>query len=67
MDNVNPLYIPRNHMVEEALAAAEGGDMVPFMRLLEIVRNPYCEREDAAEYALPAPSEFSEYVTFCGT
>ena len=38
MDRVNPVYIPRNHLVEEALAAATAGDLEPFERLLDVAR-----------------------------
>ena len=41
MDRVNPVYIPRNHLVEEALAAATDGDLDPLARLLEAVTAPY--------------------------
>ena len=36
MDRVNPVYIPRNHLVEEALAAATAGDLEPFERLVDV-------------------------------
>ncbi|MEM8679258.1 MAG: YdiU family protein [Planctomycetota bacterium] len=66
---VNPLYIPRNHLVEEALAAAaDGGDLAPFERLLRIITQPFEERPDSEHYAQPAPHEFTAcYRTFCGT
>ncbi|HMO75685.1 MAG TPA: YdiU family protein [Sphingopyxis sp.] len=67
MDAVNPLYIPRNHKVEEALAAAEAGNFAPFHALLEVVRHPFAERAEWAAYAGPAPAEAAPYVTFCGT
>ncbi len=67
MDAVNPLYIPRNHQVEASLAAAEGGDMAPWLELLEVVRNPYVARADWAGYAEPAPADAGPYTTFCGT
>ncbi len=68
MANVNPVYVPRNHLVEEALAAATGGDLTPFERLLDAVRRPYDERAGLERYAQPAPRDFSEsYQTFCGT
>ncbi|WP_260583160.1 protein adenylyltransferase SelO family protein [Sphingopyxis sp. PET50] len=67
MDAVNPLYIPRNHKVEEALAAAEQGDLAPFLALLDVVRAPYAERTDWSDYAGPAPADDAPYVTFCGT
>lgn len=67
MNAVNPLYIPRNHKVEEALASANGGDYAPFFALLAVVRSPYFERADWADYALPAPGGTEPYVTYCGT
>lgn len=65
----NPIYIPRNHLVEEALAAAsDDGDLTPFERLLEVLQNPYDEKPQNARYAQPASPEFTScYRTFCGT
>jgi uncharacterized protein YdiU (UPF0061 family) len=67
MDRVNPVYIPRNHLVEEALTAAVGGDLDPVRRLLEAVTAPFDERPGLERYAGPAPEDFGSYVTFCGT
>jgi len=67
MDAVNPLYIPRNHKVEEALAAAVAGDLAPFEKLVEVVTHPFEPREGLEDYAVPAPESFGRYVTFCGT
>ncbi|RJN32582.1 protein adenylyltransferase SelO [Nesterenkonia natronophila] len=67
MDRINPVYIPRNHLVEEALDAATEGDFVPFHRLLEVVIDPYHERDGLTRYASPAPANFGPYRTFCGT
>ena len=67
MDRVNPIYIPRNHLVEEALTAATAGDLDPLERLLVAVTNPYDERPGLERYASPAPEGFGPYQTFCGT
>jgi uncharacterized protein YdiU (UPF0061 family) len=67
MDQVNPAYIPRNHLVEEALSAATGGDLGPFNRLVDVVRVPYQERTGLERYAEGAPEDFGSYQTFCGT
>ena len=67
MDRVNPVYIPRNHLVEEALAAATGGDLDPLARLLDAVTAPYDERPGLERYAAAAPEDFGAYRTFCGT
>ena len=67
MDRVNPVYIPRNHLVEEALTAATDGDLDPVLRLLEAVSSPYEQRPGLERYADPAPEHFGAYQTFCGT
>jgi uncharacterized protein YdiU (UPF0061 family) len=69
MRAVNPLYIPRNHRVEEALAAAvDLGDYAPFERLLAVLERPFEERPGLSAYAGPATVEQSRgYMTFCGT
>jgi uncharacterized protein YdiU (UPF0061 family) len=68
MQRVNPVYIPRNHLVEEALTAASSGDMELFDRLLRVVSSPYDERPGFERYAEPAPEDFGScFQTFCGT
>jgi protein adenylyltransferase len=67
MDRVNPVYVPRNHLVEEALGAATSGDVDPLDRLLEAVTSPFDERPGLERYAAPAPDDFGPYQTFCGT
>ncbi|EIC23023.1 protein adenylyltransferase SelO [Thiorhodovibrio frisius] len=79
MRQANPAVIPRNHRVEQALDAAEKGDMQPFERLLAVVREPWDDAknntgDDARDYAEisafyqapPKPQEVVQY-TFCGT
>jgi len=68
MDRVNPIYIPRNHKVEEALAAAtDQADMTAFSKLLTILTRPFEEVEGNEAYAEPAPATNIPYRTFCGT
>ncbi|RHW28181.1 YdiU family protein [Nocardioides immobilis] len=67
MDRVNPLYIPRNHLVEEALIAATNDDFAPLHALLQAVRQPFHARPGLERYADPAPEDFGRYQTFCGT
>jgi uncharacterized protein YdiU (UPF0061 family) len=67
MDRVNPVYIPRNHLVEEALGTATEEDLAPLGRLLEAVAAPYDERPGFGRYPDPAPQDFGAYRTFCGT
>ncbi len=65
----NPWVIPRNHRVEEALAAAsDDGDLAPFQALLSALRRPFDDGPGQARYAEPAPRELTAcYKTFCGT
>ncbi|MBN2760551.1 MAG: YdiU family protein [Rhodobacteraceae bacterium] len=68
MRAVNPVYIPRNHLVERALeAASDHGDLNPFLSLLEHVQQPFTLREGSEVYADPAPKDAGPIVTFCGT
>ncbi len=66
MDRVNPIYIPRNHKVEQALDAATGGDLAPFRAMLEVLQQPFTERPGLEAWAAPAPPD-PGYRTFCGT
>jgi uncharacterized protein YdiU (UPF0061 family) len=67
MDRVNPVYVPRNHLVEEALTAATDGDLAPLHRLVDVLRDPFTVRPGLERYAEPAPVDFGAYRTFCGT
>ena len=68
MDRVNPRYVPRNHLVDEALVAATAGDLGAVRRLLDVVARPFDDRPGLEAYALPAPPEFGDgFQTFCGT
>ena len=67
MAAANPVIIARNHRVEEALAAAQAGDLAPTERLLAALARPFDERPEFADLAGPAPDDFGPYVTFCGT
>ncbi len=68
MRGVNPVIIPRNHLVGEALrAASERQDFQPFEDLLEAVSRPFEERAGLERYAMPARPEELVHATFCGT
>lgn len=67
MDRTNPVHVPRNHLVEEALDAATAGDLGPLEGLLGAVSSPYDAGPGQERYAEPAPVDFGAYQTFCGT
>jgi uncharacterized protein YdiU (UPF0061 family) len=68
MNSVNPMYIARNHKVEEALlAAVENDDISLFQELHSVLSTPYVENKENEEYSLPAPVSDIPYKTFCGT
>ncbi len=68
MDRVNPVYVPRNRLVEEALDAATEGDLDPLAALLDAVSRPFDERPGLERYAAPGPERsFRAYRTYCGT
>ncbi len=64
----NPVFIPRNHLVEEAIRAAEDNkDFGPFHALVERTATPFDFDPDAGPYATPPRPEQVVYRTFCGT
>jgi len=67
MRSTNPLVIPRNHKVEEALEAANSDDLNPANNLLKILEKPYEDKKEISEYQSPAPPSNKIYKTFCGT
>ena len=68
MRNVNPAFIPRNHLVEQALSAAiEYEDFSPFAELLTVLSRPYEDQEAFADYANPPQTSERVFRTFCGT
>jgi len=68
MDKINPIYIPRNHKVEEALlAAANNSDFSLFYKLLDVLSNPFEQRQGLQDFEVPAPADFGRHITYCGT
>ena len=65
MKNTNPIVIPRNHKVEEALTAANEDDLKIMNKLLSTLKKPYDNQKNIEEYQ--SPSGNKEYKTFCGT
>ena len=68
MNNVNPIYIARNHKVEEVLSAAVNQkDLKPFLDFLLVLEKPFDEVKGNEPYATPGPVSDIPYKTFCGT
>ena len=67
MRSVNPLIIPRNHKVEEALEAANNSDLSILKNLIKILKKPYDKQKENIDYQSPAPVGNKKYQTFCGT
>ncbi len=68
MNGVNPLFIPRNHRIEEAISAAvTEQDFAPFHRLVDVLARPFDEQPDHADYAVPPRPDERVMATFCGT
>ena len=66
MNLKNPCYIPRNHIVEDALINAVNGDMKEINLIAELLKEPFTEKNGFEKYAL-APSSNEPYITYCGT
>jgi len=63
----HPAFIPRNHRVEEAIAAAHKGDLAPFHTLLQVLSAPYEDQPAFERYADPPGPREVVRETFCGT
>ena len=66
MNLKNPCYIPRNHIVEDALINAVNGDMKEINLIGELLKEPFTEKNGFEKYTL-APSSNEPYITYCGT
>ena len=68
MNEINPLYIPRNHRVEAAIrAAVDDADYAPMDEMVRVLSEPYRRQAGADSYAEPAAPGEQVYQTFCGT
>ena len=67
MKRANPIVIPRNHRVEQAIQSAYAGDYSPFHRLTKALQNPYSEQAEYADLEAPPRPEEIVAETFCGT
>jgi uncharacterized protein YdiU (UPF0061 family) len=67
MRRTNPLFVPRNHQVEQAIVAAEQGDLRPFERLTSVLAHPFDDQPDAADLTRPPAPHERVTQTFCGT
>jgi len=67
MRAANPVLIPRNHRVEEAIQAAYAGDFTPFHRLVDALAEPFVEKTVYADLEAPPRPEEIVHETFCGT
>ena len=67
MDEVNPCYIPRNHIIERALEIASEGDISQIKEINELLRAPYLEKNISKDYLSPSSDSDLPYITYCGT
>ena len=68
MYSVNPIYIPRNHIVERVIdSATENDDYGPFNDFVDVLSSPYTYRSEFVNYARPPKDEEIVTKTFCGT
>jgi uncharacterized protein YdiU (UPF0061 family) len=67
MKSHNPVYIPRNHRIEEVIQAAYAGDLAPFEKLADVTQAPFSHSDAFKEFeAAPEPDQVVQ-ATFCGT
>ncbi|WP_116474657.1 protein adenylyltransferase SelO [Zobellella maritima] len=67
MDLINPKYVLRNHLAEQAIKEAEQGNMGECERLLAVLRRPFDEQPEAESYAQPAPEWAKQICVSCSS
>ena len=67
MQAANPAIIPRNHQVNQALNAAEAGDLTAFSALHQALGTPYQARDLGDPFTQAAEAHERVTQTFCGT
>ncbi|MFX0541138.1 protein adenylyltransferase SelO [Roseovarius sp. S4756] len=67
MEAANPVFIPRNHRIEQMIDAAVEGDDAPFHRMLSVLSRPFEMQPDAADLTNPPAQDEIVARTFCGT
>ena len=68
LNSINPIYIPRNHMIERAIREYMENNTHKIMdELLEVTANPFLDQKNKEDYALPAKEDEQVTQTFCGT
>lgn len=67
LDQINPLYIPRNHQVQNVIEMAYEEDFSHFHKLYKVLTDPFSFNEDFANFALPPKPSERVCQTFCGT
>ena len=67
MRAANPVRIPRNHRVEQAIQSAYGGDFAPFHRLVDALAAPYVDQVEYVDLEAPPQPDEVVHETFCGT
>lgn len=68
LNSINPIYIPRNHLIERAIREYEEENTHAIMdQILQVTQKPYLEQEDMEDFAIPAKDDEQVTQTFCGT
>jgi len=67
MRSVNPIFIPRNHRVDQAIESAVAGNLGPFHKLTKVLERPFEEQPEHAEYEQAPNADEKITETFCGT
>lgn len=67
LDSINPIYIPRNHLIQKAIDLSYQGDLSFAKKLLEVLNSPFQKNSHSDEFALPTQEHQRVHRTFCGT
>ena len=65
-DKINPIVIPRNHLIEQIINESHSGNFESLYEYEKILKNPY-NRNIKNKFTNPPTENEKIYETFCGT
>ena len=67
MNQINPKYILRNHLAQDAIEKAQQDDFSEIQKLQQILSQPFDEQEDFDHYSKPPPIDMQRVSVSCSS
>jgi len=67
IEQLNPLYVLRNYLAQQAISAAEAGDTTPLQQLFQVLKQPYQAQPGMEHYSAPPPDWGKQMEISCSS